>query len=483
MSGLVYRYEQLTLLQAPCGNGLRIALVGGYMLASTAAPPRHRLYAEHVNPQWVRLLNLLQMNERYERCYGCELFTSGGRRILDFLSGYCVHNTGHNHPAILAALHEELDRGGPAMLQSHVPELAGELALRLCELAGGLLQRVVFTSSGSEGVETAIKFSRAHTGRSGLLYAEGAFHGLTCGALSLMSDPFWTEGFGPMLPGTQAVPFGSISALEKQLATKKFAAFIVEPVQAEGGIRVPDAGYLRAAQELCHRHGTLLVFDEVQTGLYRTGRFLAAHRFGVEPDMVVLAKALSGGLIPVGAVLMTEAVNNSVFSSMKRSIVHASTFGENALAMRAGLATLDVLEQESLGERADALGADLRQRLSEALAPYEMVDGVRGAGMLSGIVFTAPRQLRLRVAFEAFRRIHPGMFGQVVVMRLFRDHGILTQICGNNFLVLKAAPPLVVSEAQLDEFVAAIVEVIDLMHTSTSFWNEALSLARRAVNV
>jgi ornithine--oxo-acid transaminase len=369
------------------------------------------------------------------------------------------------------------------MLQSHVPELAGQLAQRLSELAGGELKRVVFTSSGSEGVEAAIKFSRAHTGRAGLLSAQGAFHGLTCGALSLMSDRFWTEGFGPMLPGTQAVPFGSIEALEEQLATKKFAAFIVEPVQAEGGIQVPDAAYLRAARELCRRHGTLLVFDEVQTGLYRTGRFLAAHHFGVEPDMVILAKALSGGLIPVGAVLMTEAVNNSVFSSLKRAIVHASTFGENTLAMRAGLATLDVLEQESLGERSAVLGAILRQRLSAALAPYEMVAEVRGAGMLSGIVFTAPRQLRLRVAFEAFRRIHPGMFGQIVVMRLFRDHGILTQICGNNFLVLKAAPPLTVSEAQLDQFVAAIVEVVDLMHTSVSFWNDALGLARRAVNI
>ena len=451
-------------------------------ILSTAAST-DRVYAEHVNPQWVRLLNLLQMNEQYERCCGCELFTSSGRRILDFLSGYCVHNTGHNHPAIVTALHEELDRGGPAMLQSHVPELAGELAQRLCELAGGSLQRVVFTNSGSEGVETAIKFSRAHTRRTGMLYAEGAFHGLTCGALSLMSDRFWTEGFGPMLPGTQAVEFGNIPALAQQLATKKYAAFIVEPVQAEGGIKVPDANYLRAARELCHRYGTLLVFDEVQTGLYRTGGFLAAHRFGIEPDMAILAKALSGGLIPVGAVIMTEAVNNSVFSSLKRAFVHASTFGENALAMRAGLATLDVMEQESLGRRAAALGHDLRGHLSEALAPYEMVAEVRGAGMLSGIVFTAPKQLRLRVAFESFRRIHQGMFGQVLVMRLFRDHGILTQICGNNFLVLKAAPPLVVSEAQLDEFVTAVVEVVHLMHTSSSYWTEALGLARRAVNV
>src|ERR1700739_1003256 len=157
-----------------------------------------RAYQEYVNPQWVALLNLLDMNVEYERCSGCELFTKEGRRILDFLSGYCVHNAGHNHPAIIAALKEELDRSGPAMLQSHVPQLAAQLAQRLVQLAGGKLQRVYFTNSGSEGVETAIRFSRAPTRRDALLYAEGAFHGLTCGALSLMSDPFWSAGFGPM---------------------------------------------------------------------------------------------------------------------------------------------------------------------------------------------------------------------------------------------------------------------------------------------
>jgi ornithine--oxo-acid transaminase len=194
-----------------------------------------------------------------------------------------------------------------------------------------------------------------------------------------------------------------------------------------------------------------LVLDEVQTGMYRTGPFLAAHRYRVQPDIVVLAKALSGGLMPVGAVLMSEAVSDSVFSSLGRAFVHASTFGENSLSMRAGLATLDVLQQERLGERAETLGNELRRRLSEALAPYEMVKAVRGAGMLSGIEFQAPQHMRLRLPFEAFRRIHPAMFGQILVMRLFRDKNMLTQICGNNYMVLKVAPPLVVTESQIDE--------------------------------
>ncbi len=449
--------------------------------AGDGAQPRS--YEQFVNPQWVRLLDLLQMNVQYTHCLGTELFTSTQEVVLDFLSGYCVHNTGHNHPAIVAELQNELGRRGPAMLQSHVPDLAGQLAERLCRLAGGGMAKAFFACSGSEGVETAIKFARATTGRTGLLYANGAFHGLTCGALSLMGDDFWREKFGPMLTGTEAVAFNDIEALSQQLATKRFAAYFVEPLQSEAGIRIPDAEYLKEAHRLCKRYGTLFVLDEVQTGMFRTGPFLASQHFGATADMIVVAKALSGGLIPCSAVLMTDAVYDAVYSSLKRSIVHTSTFSENAMSMRAGLATLDVLEQEQLGPRALRMGEQLRRRLREVLAGYEMVRDVRGMGMLSGIEFQVPRQVRLRVPFEAFRRIHTGMFGQVVVMRLFRDHRILTQMCGNNFMVLKVAPPLVVTDEQLEQFVVAIRETVDLMHHSTSFWAEALGLARRAINI
>ena len=342
-----------------------------------------RLYEQYVNPQWVRLLDVLQMKVRYTRCVGAELHTEDGRVILDFNSGYCVHNAGHNHPRIKSAIIAELECDGAAMLQTGVPELAGVLGAQLCELAGGNLTKAFFASSGSEGVEAAIKFSRAHTGRVGMLSARGGFHGLTCGALSLMSDAFWKDGFGPMLADTETVSFGSLQELAAKLASRRFAAFIVEPVQVEAGMRLPDGEYLKQAQALCRRYGTLFVLDEVQTGFYRTGPFLAAHHFGVEPDMVILAKALSGGLIPVGAVLMTDPVYKSTYSSFKRSIVHTSTFSENALAMRAGLATLEVLQEEQLGERAVRLGEQLRQMLAERIAKYEMISEIRGVGMLT----------------------------------------------------------------------------------------------------
>jgi ornithine--oxo-acid transaminase len=454
------------------------------VLAATTsiASAAEGLYQERVNPQWVRLLVVLQMNARYTRCEGTELYTADGRRILDFLSGYCVHNLGHNHPAIVEALKDELDRNGPAMLQSHVPGLAGELADKLCWRAGGRVSKVFFCSSGSEGVEAAIKFSRAHTRRNGMLYVEGAFHGLTCGALSLMGDPFWRETFGPMLPETEAVPFGDLEALERKLATKKFAAFIVEPLQGEGGVRVPPAGYLERVQALCRRYGTLLAVDEAQTGMYRTGRFLASHYSDIEPDMIVLAKALSGGLVPSAALLMSDEIYDSVYGSLGRAIVHTSTYSENSLAMRAGLAAIEILEREHLGDRALTAGDFLRTRLREALSGYEMVKEIRGLGLLNGIEFQAPRKLALRIPFEAFGKIHPGMFGQVVVMRLFRQ-GFLTQMCGNNFMVLKVAPPLVVNEREAGEFVSAVTDVVEMMHSSSTFWSEALGLARRVMHV
>jgi ornithine--oxo-acid transaminase len=244
---------------------------------------------------------------------------------------------------------------------------------------------------------------------------------------------------------------------------------------------MPPAGYLAAAEQLCRRYGTLFVLDEVQTGLCRTGPFLAAQHSGVAPDMVVLAKALSGGLVPCAAVLMTEAVYSTVFSSLRRAIIHTSTFGENALAMRAALATLDVLADERLADRATVAGEVLREKLRGRLAGHDSVREVRGIGLLNAVEFGPPRGLRQRLAYETLAAIHPAAFGQILVMRLLRDHGVLAQVCGNNFNVLKVAPPLTVTEAQIDTFVAALGAVVEDMQHSGGFWTDAVGIARRAV--
>ena len=367
------------------------------------------------------------------------------------------------------------------MLQSHVSGLAGHLAEKLCTRAGGRVAKAFFACSGSEGVETVIKFARAHTKRSGILYAANGFHGLTCGALSLMSNEFWRDGFGPLLPETEATPFRRCRGARTPARDEALRGFRAGTDPGEGGVRLPPPDYLEKAQELCRRHGTLLALDEVQTGFYRTGPFLAAHHFGVEPDMVVLAKAISGGLIPCSAVLMSDEVCNSIYSSLQRAFVHTSTYSENSLAMRAGLTTLDILEDEQLGARATAQGEKLRRMLTERLSKFEMVAEVRGLGLLSALEFKPPRSLLLRAPFEAFHVIHPGMLGQVVVMRLFKDHGVLSQICGNDFMSLKVAPPLIVTDAQMDHYVSAIEAVVGDMHGSPAFWSEPLGIARRVL--
>ena len=215
----------------------------------------------------------------------------------------------------------------------------------------------------------------------------------------------------------------------------------------------------------------------------RTGTFLAAQRYGVEPDMIVMAKALSGGLVPCAAVLMTDGIYRSVFHSLRRAFIHTSTFSENSLAMCAGLATIQVLDQERLVERANSLGTEFRDRLRRSLTEYEMVKDVRGEGMLTGIEFQAPHSLAMRLSFEAFKVVHPGLFGQVLVMRLFTEKNILTQICGNNFMVLKVAPPLTVSESQLDYSIESIRSVVETVHSSGNFWTDALNLGRRAMTL
>ena len=440
-----------------------------------------QIYEHFVNPQWARLLKIMKMDVSYTHCRGAELTTSDGRHIIDFLSGYCVYNIGHNHPQLIEALKRELDQCGPAMLQSHVSDLAGELAEELCRRAGGKIKKVFFACSGSEGVETVIKFSRAHTGRSNILYAAGGFYGLTCGALSLMSNEFWKDKFGPFLPDTAPVLFGDLSDLEKKLAQKPAAAFILEPIQAEGGINVPSQDYLKGVEALCRKYGTLFVLDEVQTGLHRVGPFLAAHYFNVQPDMIILAKAMSGGLVPCSAVLMSDDICASVYSSLKKAFIHTSTYSENSLAMRAALTVLDILDKEDLEAKSTALGMELREKLDDRLTKYEMFSEVRGVGLLNGIEFKSPQSMKLKLAYESFHKIHPAMFGQVVVMRLFNDHGILSQICGNNFMTLKVAPPLVITSEQIDRYVLAIDSVFEDMHHSVGFWSEALGIAARVI--
>jgi ornithine--oxo-acid transaminase len=325
-----------------------------------------------------------------------------------------------------------------------VSVLSGLLAERLLQFVP-FLDKAFFANSGTEAVEAALKFARCATGRPGIVYCDHAFHGLSYGALSLNGDPTFRDGFGALLPGCIEVPFNDLAALERALASREVAAFVVEPIQGKG-VNMPDDHYLRGAQMLCAKYGTLLVADEIQTGLGRTGRFLAIEHWGVEPDMVLLAKALSGGHVPIGAVLMRKPIFEKVFNRMDRAVVHGSTFAKNDLAMAAGLATLDVIESERLIENAARCGDRLLAHLRGLAERHELVKDVRGKGLMLGLEFGPPRSFKLKAAWTLLETVKPGLFCQLITIPLFKDHKILTQVAGNANHTVKLLPALGIAD-------------------------------------
>jgi ornithine--oxo-acid transaminase len=413
----------------------------------------------HLNPQLGRIVRTLGFDRDWVRGEGAHLIDAEGNRYLDLLCGYGVFAVGRNHPDVIAALEDVMAARTANLPQLGVSLLPGVLAEELLALAPGSVGAMVPANSGTEAVEAAMKLSRAATGRPRILAAEHAFHGLTLGSLSLNGNAEFREGFGPFVEGCDSVPFGDLDALERELAHSDVAAFIVEPIQGKG-VNLPPPGYLEGAQALCRAAGTLFVCDEVQTGLGRTGRYFALEHWGLEPDMVTVAKALSGGFVPTGAVLVSRAAFDRVFDGMERSVRHGSTFGGNDLAAAAGIATLRVLAREGLVERAARLG-DLLVELTRPLVDrYEVVREVRGLGLMWAIELGPPSGAASRSLWRAVERAQPGLFSQLVIVPLFHDHHVLCQVAGHRMNVVKALPALVVEEEDIRRFAAALEEVV-----------------------
>ena len=413
----------------------------------------------YLNPQMGRILRTLGFDRVWVGGEGAHLIDSEGHRYLDLFGGYGVFAIGRNHPVAIEAVQDVLAARTGNLPQLGVTLLSGVLAEQLLARAPGSVEAVVPANSGTEAVEAAVKIARAATGRPRVLYAEHAFHGLTLGSLSLNGDAHFREGFGPLLPGCAAVPFGDLDALRRELARGDVAAFVVEPVQGKG-VNLPPAGYLPGAQALCREAGALLVCDEVQTGLGRTGRFLALEHWGLQPDMVCLAKALSGGLVPVGAVLVSRATFDRVFDGMERAVRHGSTFGGNDLAAAAGLATLRVLDEEGLVVRAQHLGELLLELTRPLVERYAIVRDVRGLGLMWAIELGPPEGRSARATWHALERAQPGLFSQLVTVPLFHEHHIFCQVAGHRMNVIKALPPLVIEESEIRRFAAALEMVV-----------------------
>ncbi|WP_398469995.1 aminobacteriohopanetriol synthase HpnO [Tardiphaga sp.] len=441
---------------------------------------RSSMHTRHLNEQMVRVLKTIGYDVGFQKGTGQYLFDREGARYLDLLSGFGVFAIGRNHPVMRDALKSVLDADLPNLVQMDVSTLAGILSEKLLEHVP-YMDKVFYANSGAETVEAAIKFARNATGRNEIVYCDHAYHGLTYGALSLTDDTNFRSGFGPLLQGCSVVPFNDLEALEKALSSKQVAGFIVEPIQGKG-VNLPSDEFLSGALALCRKYGTLFIADEIQTGLGRTGKFLAIEHWNIEPDMILLAKALSGGHVPVGALLTRKSIFDKIFNRMDRSLVHGSTFGKNDLAMAAGIATLEIMKQEKLVENAAKRGAEIRLALQNMVPEFELLKEVRGKGLMLGVEFGPPKSLRLKASWNILESASKGLFCQLITVPLFKDQKILTQVSGHGSHTIKLLPPLTVTEEDTKWITDSFRTVIADSHkVPGAIWSLGKTLVDNAV--
>jgi ornithine--oxo-acid transaminase len=435
------------------------------------------LAARYLDASFVEVLRIIGFDCDYTSARGCYLYDSAGRPYLDLHTGEGFASLGHNHPDVRRVLHSALDADLLDGVQIHYSALAGMLARELCDRLPEGLDAVFFANAGAEAVDSAMKFARAATGRPRLISCDSGFHGVTLGPLGLVGDEFFRERFGPLLPGCARVPFGDLERLEAELCRGDVAAFIVEPIQGRAVTPAPP-GYLRGVQELCRRHGTLFVLDEIQTGLGRTGRWFALEREGLAPDFVLVGKALSGGYMPVAAMVTTREIFQRAVGTLERSYVHQSTFGRNRLSMAAGLATLRIIARDGLVEQAAAVGDHLAAGLAVLAERHSMIRAIRGEGLMLGIELTAPESRMARISWRLIHLASEGLFPQLLVIPLHREHGMITMAAGKND-VIKLLPPLTLSSEEADCFLAALDTVLEQCETSvTRSWSEVRRIAQ-----
>ncbi len=440
------------------------------------------LFEKYVNPVFVKVLRIIGFNRSWVRGEGAYLWDENGTRYLDFLTNWGVFNLGRGHPTIRGALQQVLDSDFPGWVGFDAPPLAAVLACELTKRMPGDLDTVFFCNSGTEAIEAAIKFARAATGRPCTVHLTKAFHGLTTGALSLNGEASFRRGFEPLLPGCSAVVPGDLKGLEARLALGDVASFVFEPIQGKG-VNILSDEYLLAAQDLCRKYNTLMICDEIQSGMGRSGRFLACQWIeGLQPDVICLSKALSGGYVPLGATITRRAIYDYVYDSMDRAIVHASTFGMGNLAMAAGLAALTVLDDENLAARANELGSRFRHGIEAMVPRFEFLKGVRQRGLMIGIEFGKPDSMSLKAAWTMVNKIDENLFTQAVVIPLLDDHHILTQVAGHATPIVKILPPLNIKDTDVDWFLGALEDVMVKLHKFPGpVWEVLLKIGNHAL--
>lgn len=448
-------------------------------LSLTRAEVR-KYYAAHVNPGLATLLSMLDFDKRFVRASGTRVWDAEGNEYLDFLGGFGALNLGHNHPRLIAALEKVAEV--PNLLQAGLGAMAAALARNLALITPGRLTRSFFCNSGAEAVEGAIKLARASTGRTKLISCENSFHGKSFGALSLTAREKYQKPFVPLLPDCVTVPYGDLLRLKDELKDGRAAAFIVEPVQGEGGIIVPPKGYLGGARKLCDEYGAKLIVDEVQTGFGRTGWMFACEEEGVTPDILCVAKSLGGGVMPIGAFITDEKTWDSAYGGIERCQIHTSTFGGNTRAAAVAIEAIRILKEEGLAEQAREKGQYLISKLNSIASRYKIIREVRGKGLLVGIEFDkATKGLAEKLTGGVINRLSQEFTASLVAVELLNEHRIITAYTLNNPNVIRLEPPLTVSYEELDRVITALERILEKHRGFASLAFSGVKTAARAI--
>ena len=419
----------------------------------------YELHDKYVNRTLAKVLRTIGFDKVYKSAKGAYLYDAEGNDYMDFLSGYGVFGLGRNHPVVGKAIKDAIDMDLSNMVQLDCALLSGLLAEQLVKRAGGKRDAVFLCNSGTEANEGAVKFARAHTGRPRVLSTTGGYHGLTYGSMSLTVAPCFQENYGPFVPGFSAVKFNDLDALETELKKGDVAAFIFEPIQGHG-VYLPNDDYYPKAQALCQKYGTLFIADEVQTGLGRTGKMFAFEHWNLDPDIVTVAKTLSGGYVPVAAFITTRAIHQSSFSTLEKCVVHSTTFGRNNLACVAGLASLAVLDDEKLVDRSRDMGAKLVAEIQKLQDKYDFIKEVRGRGTMIAIEFREPKKMLQKIAWKTMKAANKALFIQMLVSAMMEKHRILTQVANHNSDCMKILPPYIITDKEIDRFVSSLDDVL-----------------------
>lgn len=450
-------------------------------------------YCNHVNPVITEISKIGKFDKTFIKAEGIYVWDTEGKKYYDFIGGYGSVNIGHNHPKVLDTIHRVLNNKIPSLLQASPGIIASALAENLSKITPEDLEFVFLCNSGTEANEGALKLSRIYTGRKKIVYTDNSFHGKTFGSLSVTGRNKYKQFFEPLLPECICVPYGELKALNDVLINEDVAAFIVEPIQGEGGVIIPTDGYLTEAEKMCRKHKTLMILDEVQTGFGRTGKMFAAEHDGLRPDILTVAKSLGGGMVPIGAYITTREIWEKAYGNIDRFLLHTSTFGGNNISAAVGVTTINVIYEEKLIDNANHMGEYFMFRLKKLKEKYDFIHDVRGRGLMIGIEFShclngggknlrdelftmmpveiisffkmVPEDIKNSIdkliddITEKSEKIIADFYSRRISSKLLNEYNILTLSTLNNPNVMRIQPPLSITKEQIDFFVDSLDEV------------------------